>query len=89
MVSDRGTREDTGNGGGVLILVLMEYGLWRNNDVDDFKVTLVLILVLMEYGLWLKEFLGDKRRANVLILVLMEYGLWLGIRGRWSLTPSS
>ena len=37
----------------VLILVLMEYGLWPNDGViDSWKDVRVLILVLMEYGLW-------------------------------------
>ena len=36
----------------VLILVLMEYGLWQNTwkYIEDWYW--VLILVLMEYGLW-------------------------------------
>ena len=38
---------------GVLILVLMEYGLWRSVQQGSvLKLSLVLILVLMEYGLW-------------------------------------
>ena len=37
----------------VLILVLMEYGLWRDPEgVNPDGVVWVLILVLMEYGLW-------------------------------------
>ena len=36
----------------VLILVLMEYGLWHNLSGYINNVTTVLILVLMEYGLW-------------------------------------
>ena len=37
----------------VLILVLMEYGLWLGNISSvSFTVVSVLILVLMEYGLW-------------------------------------
>ena len=40
-------------GGVVLILVLMEYGLWlRLRGLVRLSST-VLILVLMEYGLWL------------------------------------
>ena len=37
----------------VLILVLMEYGLWPSgkSSVENFA-EVVLILVLMEYGLW-------------------------------------
>ena len=39
--------------GQVLILVLMEYGLWRSAKLfAGLLVCSVLILVLMEYGLW-------------------------------------
>ena len=37
----------------VLILVLMEYGLWLNEVNYIVASATVLILVLMEYGLWL------------------------------------
>ena len=37
----------------VLILVLMEYGLWLITRMVAATVDEVLILVLMEYGLWL------------------------------------
>ena len=36
----------------VLILVLMEYALWRLNVLINLKIKAVLILVLMEYALW-------------------------------------
>ena len=36
----------------VLILVLMEYGLWPYSLADRRREEEVLILVLMEYGLW-------------------------------------
>ena len=36
----------------VLILVLMEYGLWLLHAVLMPRSGFVLILVLMEYGLW-------------------------------------
>ena len=37
----------------VLILVLMEYGLWQSYlSNNDIAAQCVLILVLMEYGLW-------------------------------------
>ena len=37
----------------VLILVLMEYGLWlKSLETLENDERLVLILVLMEYGLW-------------------------------------
>ena len=41
--------------GPVLILVLMEYGLWLNVVQAIQSRTKVLILVLMEYGLWLQS----------------------------------
>ena len=37
----------------VLILVLMEDGLWRKTTKVDSDKQIVLILVLMEDGLWL------------------------------------
>ena len=37
----------------VLILVLMEYGLWPPTASAVDAGLMVLILVLMEYGLWL------------------------------------
>ena len=36
----------------VLILVLMEYGLWQSKLSGESNESSVLILVLMEYGLW-------------------------------------
>ena len=36
----------------VLILVLMEYGLWQIPVLAEESLVRVLILVLMEYGLW-------------------------------------
>ena len=63
---------------GVLILVLMEYALWRivaNNYINT--LTIVLILVLMEYALWRLNHLVYFGWLKVLILVLMEYALWL------------
>ena len=37
----------------VLILVLMEYGLWPSKNLEiETQLLCVLILVLMEYGLW-------------------------------------
>ena len=65
----------------VLILVLMEYGLWQTEFRRLVSMGKVLILVLMEYGLWqVVECLLDGRHG-VLILVLMEYGLWLNWEG--------
>ena len=61
----------------VLILVLMEYGLWLEQGVLLLALHVVLILVLMEYGLWRIKFYLWISGDNVLILVLMEYGLWL------------
>ena len=45
---DRGWRSSN-----VLILVLMEYGLWLTWGFHRAEPYCVLILVLMEYGLWL------------------------------------
>ena len=60
----------------VLILVLMEYGLWHGSDGAQPLHAQVLILVLMEYGLWRWSLLCIVSLVLVLILVLMEYGLW-------------
>ena len=60
--------------GGILILVLMEYGLRACRG----RLRLgreVLILVLMEYGLRVLKHFNEKQHFGVLILVLMEYGL--------------
>ena len=65
----------------VLILVLMEYGLWPDEGQSVHQLGVyVLILVLMEYGLWLTYNEKEHGRKYVLILVLMEYGLWQGDR---------
>ena len=40
----------------VLILVLMEYALWQEQEGCHYKVCKVLILVLMEYALWLQYY---------------------------------
>ena len=61
----------------VLILVLMEYGLWLEDALIKAFENYVLILVLMEYGLWLTILFNISTKLKVLILVLMEYGLWL------------
>ena len=47
----------------VLILVLMEYGLWLVEHRAIHLSLLVLILVLMEYGLWL-EAIGLRYKAE-------------------------
>ena len=60
----------------VLILVLMEYGLWRKTFLAECFGKAVLILVLMEYGLWHQGESFSGKLFFVLILVLMEYGLW-------------
>ena len=60
----------------VLILVLMEYGLWQNHEIFEKGFNHVLILVLMEYGLWQDAACINTVLTAVLILVLMEYGLW-------------
>ena len=67
----------------VLILVLMEYGLWPKILMNLWDDWWVLILVLMEYGLWRTISGGQAAPPRVLILVLMEYGLWHNIRIQW------
>ena len=65
--------------GCVLILVLMEYALWRWSQCNQGQQgSSVLILVLMEYALWLAKAVFQAFNSMwVLILVLMEYALWL------------
>ena len=64
----------------VLILVLMEYGLWLHWwSSQQNGIRKVLILVLMEYGLWQIMIFKAMKELGVLILVLMEYGLWLSL----------
>ena len=53
MVSDAGTTWAAAGQNVVLILVLMEYGLWHEGGYEEQTKDQVLILVLMEYGLWL------------------------------------
>ncbi len=88
----------------VLILVLMEDGLWLHHSHDAGHLpVLVLILVLMEDGLWQQRRSIYNTGNRVLILVLMEDGLWRQsvlilykiakslnpcFNGRWSLTIS-
>jgi hypothetical protein len=71
----------------VLILVLMEYGLWQGKKIKyRTRKIWVLILVLMEYGLWPNTEEVYNNEITVLILVLMEYGLWrraLQLHSRW------
>ena len=54
MVSELWKKVLTATSAAVLILVLMEYGLWVNAayEVLNNIANVVLILVLMEYGLW-------------------------------------
>ena len=54
MVSDAGTTWAAAGQNVVLILVLMEYGLWHEGGYEEQTKDQVLILVLMEYGLWLR-----------------------------------
>ena len=64
----------------VLILVLMEYGLWQE-ELDRWqRVWAVLILVLMEYGLW-----RGKQRAAVMWMLRLNPCS----NGIWSLTKQS
>ena len=60
----------------VLILVLMEYGLWLIEVTTNLLWKSVLILVLMEYGLWHK----------VVMIPYRENGLNPCSNGIWSLT---
>ena len=79
MVSDIGKATINVHDTLVLILVLMEYGLWQCNRSVGCADSWVLILVLMEYGLWPEVVRANPMGAvKVLILVLMEYGLWPG-----------
>ena len=52
MVSDEQVAVQQRGGQIVLILVLMEYGLWPIKMKEEGIPSAVLILVLMEYGLW-------------------------------------
>ena len=56
MVSDSWEVAQQVNDVAVLILVLMEYGLWPRVRGHHDSGRLVLILVLMEYGLWLRSY---------------------------------
>ena len=76
MVSDIDTTPTLPITEAVLILVLMEYGLWHDFVTCEVHLHGVLILVLMEYGLWHEEIYRERDLGRVLILVLMEYGLW-------------
>ena len=77
MVSDTNGSNIETTWGCVLILVLMEYGLWHRLHYALWaEEGRVLILVLMEYGLWQYEKAFSDFFEGVLILVLMEYGLW-------------
>ena len=59
----------------VLILVVMEDGLWCNMMISSILLA-VLILVVMEDGLWSLFYWGSAPEGHVLILVVMEDGLW-------------
>ena len=54
MVSDT-LKQEKDEAQRVLILVLMEYGLWQEMTEHNENIQAVLILVLMEYGLWPKS----------------------------------
>ena len=68
----------------VLILVLMEYGLWLSLIRVDRLFSGVLILVLMEYGLW--RFGEERPPQGSESLNPCSNGIWsltcLGITGR-------
>ena len=57
-----GGREGVRHFGGVLILVLVEYGLWAKSLSWETTASAVLILVLVEYGLW--DYLCRKYRKT-------------------------
>ena len=63
MVSDLGAKMNKQKLAEVLILVLMEYGLWLTGTLDSKAPEAVLILVLMEYGLWLEIAIRGNREA--------------------------
>ena len=68
--------------GGVLILILLEYGLQLDNPNFREILDTVLILILLEYGLQLKK--NPKTgKLFVLILILLEYGLQHHMWGLW------
>ena len=60
----------------VLILVLMEYGLWHRTLDVKVSASRVLILVLMEYGLW----------PSIVKNHVLAVGLNPCSNGIWSLT---
>ena len=62
----------------VLILILLEDGLWQIAEFRTSLRTIVLILILLEDGLWLAYKCEDNTgNVKVLILILLEDGLWL------------
>ncbi len=68
---------DLGKDGKVLILVLVEVGLWEIiTSLREWNNS-VLILVLVEVGLWESFQSAAKDAICVLILVLVEVGLWV------------
>ena len=61
----------------VLILVLVDYTLWRFRQARCLRSELpVLILVLVDYTLWPSGYLLSVSLQRVLILVLVDYTLW-------------
>ena len=64
MVSDKAGLVDEDRKPIVLILVLMEYGLWHSDETFICYPFTVLILVLMEYGLWLPDALRKDRKRK-------------------------
>ena len=61
MVSDPEPEDAQGMRELVLILVLMEYGLWQLGTTTVSLLPPVLILVLMEYGLWPRGWRSDPK----------------------------
>ena len=62
----------------VLILVLMEYGLWHYTPLREGAGGLAVRLNPCSNGIWslTNALQGGRYDKRVLILVLMEYGLW-------------
>ena len=103
MVSDKIIKIEMDGEKFVLILVLMEYGLWQISA--QLSGSLIIGLNPCSNGIWsltIYACVQSTTNSSVLILVLMEYGLWHWnvssksqlqclnpcSNGIWSLTPS-
>ena len=62
----------------VLILIVMDMGLWPLNKGGLGEVKSVLILIVMDMGLWQpSQVVTYVEVEKVLILIVMDMGLWL------------